>query len=186
MKATAIKAELKLIHTEHSLQPELTLTLADHREQVMTSFNDLQQAIEKGKKLAVTIEPARKRRSLDANAYLWVLLSKMSEALRTTKEEIYRKLVRDVGQFEIVPIRHDATSEFIRMWSGRGLGWSAEVEGESKLDGYNRVVCYFGSSVYDTKQMSILIDEAVTQAQEIGVETLPPNEIEALKNLWGG
>ena len=187
MKATATRAEIKLIHTDGRLQPELTLSLADHREQIMVAFEAVQQALENGKKLSVTVEPVKRRRSLDANAYLWVVLNEMAEALRTTKEDIYRQLVRDVGQFEMVPIRAgEATEAFVRMWGGRGLGWFAEVEGESKLEGYNRVVCYFGSSVYDTKQMSRLIDEAVTQAKDIGIETLPPDEIESLKHLWEG
>lgn len=186
MKATATKAELKFWHDNGHLRPELILSLSDHPEQVQGSFSPLIEAVEKGKKLSVTVEPARKKRSLDSNAYLWVVCQKMAEVLRTTKEEVYQKLVRDVGQFEIVPIRDDAADDFIRKWNGRGLGWHAEVEGDSKLEGYKRVIAYFGSSVYNNREMAILIDELVTQAKEIGVETLPPDEIEAMKALWEG
>ena len=187
MKTSASDASLKIIHVNGRLHPELTLTLTDYyTDPVAAAFDKLHQAVEKGKKLSVTVEPEKRHRSLDANSYLWVVITKIAEAIRSTKEEVYRKLVHDVGQFEIVPIRTDAVSEFVRMWSGRGLGWFAEVEGDSKLDGYSRVVTYFGSSVYDSRQMSILIDEAVTQAQELGIETLPPVEIEAMKNLWEG
>jgi hypothetical protein len=187
LKTSASDASLKIIHVNGRLQPELTLTLTDYyTDHVTAAFDELHQAIEKGKKLSVTVELEKRCRSLDANSYLWVVTSKIAEVIRSTKEEVYRKLVHDVGQFEIVPIRTDAVSEFVRMWSGRGLGWFAEVEGDSKLDGYSRVVTYFGSSVYDSRQMSILIDEAVTQAQELGIETLPPVEIEAMKNLWEG
>lgn len=45
--------------------------------------------------------------------------------------------------------------------------------------------CYFGSSTYDTKQMSVLIDGVVSECQELGIETLPPDEIQDLKNRWG-
>jgi DNA-binding XRE family transcriptional regulator len=186
LKATAANATLKFWHDNGKLKPEITLALTDHPEQIQNTFSPLIQAVEKGKKLSVTIEPARKKRSLDSNSYLWILCQKIAESIRTTKEEVYRKLVRDVGQFEIVPIRADAVNEFIRMWSGRGLGWFAEAEGDSKLDGYCRVVMFFGSSVYDSTQMAILIDEAVTQAKELGLETLPPDELEAMKNLWEG
>ena len=185
MKTSASDASLKIIHVNGRLHPELTLTLTDYyTDNVTAPFEELRQAIDKGKKLSVTVEPEKRRRSLDANNYCWQIITKIAEAIRSTKEEVYRKLVHDVGQFEIVPIRTDAVSEFVRMWSGRGLGWFAEVEGDSKLDGYSRVVTYFGSSVYDTRQMSILIDEVVIQAKELGIETLPPVEIEAMKNLW--
>ena len=43
---------------------------------------------------------------------------------------------------------------------------------------------YKGSSEYDTKEMAILIDGIVQECQEQNIETIPPEEIEALKNAW--
>jgi len=71
------------------------------------------------------------------------------------------------------------------MWSSKGLGWFAEVLDDSKLPGYKKIIAYYGSSVYDTREMSILIDEIVSQAKELNIETLPPDEVESLKALWG-
>ena len=144
----------------------------------------MQESVRNGKKLAVEIKPERQRRSIDSNAYLWILCQKIAEVIGSTKDLVYRKLITDVGQFEVVPIRNDAVESFTRKWNGRGLGWHSEVESESKLNGYSRVICYFGSSVYDTKEMATLIDEAVSQARELGIETLPPDEIESMKSLW--
>ncbi len=185
MKATATNATLKFWHDNGKLKPELTLSLTDHPEQIQNTFLPLVQAIEKGKKLSVTVEPARKKRSLDANAYLWVLCQKIAEALHTTREEIYKKFIRDVGQFEILPIREEAVDHWMTVWQSRGLGWHAEVIDDSKIPGYKKVINFYGSSCYNTKEMSILLDEVVTQAKELGIETLPPDELEAIKQLWG-
>jgi len=137
------------------------------------------------KKLTLDIKPYRAQRSLDANAYLWVICQKIAEAIGNTKENVYKKFIRDVGQFEILPIREDAVEYWINVvWGGRGLGWYAEVIEDSKLPGYKKVINYLGSSIYNTEEMSVLIDEVVTQAKALGIETLPPAEIASMKDLW--
>ena len=54
-----------------------------------------------------------------------------------------------------------------------------------KLEGCKKIIAYYGSSCYDTKAMSVLIDYIVDDAKAIGVETLTPEEIEGLKEGWG-
>lgn len=53
-------------------------------------------------KLVITAKKWRKKRSLDANAYAWVLMSKIADAQEfpTTKEEIYEKMLKDYGVLE--------------------------------------------------------------------------------------
>ena len=131
------------------------------------------------------IKIKRKRRSLDANAYLWVLCQKIAEAVRnTTKEAVYQQLVGRVGQFTPLPIRNDAVESFAEMWSNRGLGWFVVIDGDSTIEGYTRVFAYHGSSSYDTRDMSVLIDEAVSEAKELGIETMTPDELERMKREW--
>lgn len=128
----------------------------------------------------------RAKRSLDANAYCWVLCQKIAEAVGSiTKEEVYRRAVRGSGQFEIIPIREDALEAFIRKWNGRGTGWIAEKQDDSKLPGYVRVIAYYGSSVYDTREMSVLLDYIVDEAKQLGIETATPDELELMKARWG-
>ena len=43
---------------------------------------------------------------------------------------------------------------------------------------------YKGSSEYDTKEMSILIDGVVSECEALGISTMTPNELEVLKNNW--
>ena len=138
----------------------------------------------KNNKLSVTIKKWRDKRSMDANAFLWVLCDGIAKVLKSTKEEVYRDLVRRVGVFEIIPIRADAVETFSRMWNGRGLGWFVDVLDDSKLEGYKKVMVYFGSSSYDTEQMSRLIDEAVQEAEGMGIPTLPEPDVKKMKEAW--
>lgn len=130
------------------------------------------------------IDKKRKRRSLDANAYCFVLCDKIAKAIGSTKEIVYKHFIKQSGKFSILPIRNDAVEEWIGIWESRGLGWQAEVMRDSKLEGYTNVINYYGSSVYDTKEMSLLIDEIVTQAKELKIEVMTPSEIERLKSSW--
>ena len=163
--------------------PEISLTVETPRVMVERAVAELHNKVLDGKHLTAEIKPYRKKRSLDANAYCWVLCQKIAEVTGTTKEEVYRKVIRDVGQFEIMSIKKDAVETFIHRWSGGGLGWFAEDAGWD-VEEYRRVMAYFGSSVYNTQEMSILIEELVTTAKELDIETRPEAEINSLLKEW--
>ena len=116
---------------------------------------------------------------------MWVLCDKIAQKINSTKEEVYRDAIRNVGVFEIVPIRKDAVERFIDNWKHNGVGWVCETLGESKLEGYDKIVTYYGSSTYNTKEMSRLVDYIVEEAKEQGIEVLPPNELQSMKEAWG-
>ncbi len=147
---------------------------------------DFLQTMQSNKKqmIARLLQKTNKR-SLDANAYLWVICSKIADALNSTKEEIYMESVRKKGRFEIVPVRDDVLEFWIGAWKEKGLGWHSEVFAKAKKDGYTNTINYYGSSVYDTKSMSLLIDYIVSEAKELGIETLSPEELERMKGEWG-
>lgn len=127
----------------------------------------------------------REKRSLDANAYFWVLCGKLAAALGVRKSEIYRELIREIGEnFEILPIRKDAAGRFIAAWERNGEGWVCDRLGPSRLPGYENVKAYYGSSVYDTAQMGRLIDLTVQECREQGIETMTPEELARLKEAW--
>jgi hypothetical protein len=120
----------------------------------------------------------REKRSLDANAYFWLLVGKLAAKIRVPIETIYRQYIKDIGDnFEIIPIRDDAKAKWIENWKSRGLGWVCEELGASKIPGYTNVICYYGSSVYNTEQMSRLIDLVVQDCKEQDIETATPEEI---------
>lgn len=142
-------------------------------------------AEKKDKLYIADLKLKRNKRSLDANAYFWVLCGKLAAVLKLPKDEVYRSYIKEIGDnFQIVPIRDDAKETWIRNWSCKGLGWVCEELGSSKLDGYTNVVCYFGSSTYNTNQMSCLIDMVVQDCKDQGIETATPDEIAKMKARW--
>lgn len=177
--------ELRLTFSETD-QPLLYLPLNMSRREAVAATEPLKELCAKGKRLSVQISQHRQKRSLDANGFMWLVLQKIAEAVGNTKEEIYKKIIRDVGQFEILPIREEAVEHWIAVWNGRGLGWYAEVVDDSKLPGYKKVINYYGSSVYDSKAMSILIDEVISEAKEIGIDLITEAEKDLLIKDWGG
>jgi hypothetical protein len=165
------------VQFNESRQPEIVLTVADLPEPI----NALKQAASDGKKLAVDITQHRQRRSLDANAYLWVMLAKMADVLHTNKDDLYLTMLGRYGQFTHVVVKAEAVDKFIQQWRVvRNLG-GIRVNGVYGV----QLQCYFGSSTYDTKEMATLIDGVVGECRDMGIETLPPDEIERMSQEWG-
>jgi hypothetical protein len=187
MKSTA--SAIRLTYNE-SGKPELTLTLSCSKQEAMTSVQELKDILGKGKVLSVEIKQYRKARSLDANGFLWVMCQKIAEKLSqphapVTKDDVYRQAIRQVGQFTILPIRNDAVETWIYNWGHGRIGWVCENLGDSKLEGYSNIRSYYGSSVYDTKSMSVLLDYIVSEAKEQGIETMTPEQLSIMKQEWG-
>ena len=131
--------------------------------------------------LQAKIQPCRGKRSTDANAYLWVLCDKIAEVIHSTKEEVYRRAIREVGVYSDVAVQNTALSTLIEDWTSRGIGWMAETF-DSKLEGCKRVRLYKGSHLYNTKQMSRLIDYIVQEANDLSIETLTDKELNVMLN----
>lgn len=166
---------------------DLSFTLNGKQRLVIELDDDFRQDFAGLKEHDVSIEVKRwrKKRSLDANAYAWVLIDKIAQATGVPKTEIYRKAIREIGGVsEIVCVRTEAVDKLREGWEAHGLGWQTDVM-PSKIEGCTNVVLYYGSSTYDTQQMAALIDSLAQEAQALGIETLPPHEIARLNSLWG-
>lgn len=129
------------------------------------------------------ISEQKKKRSLDANAYMWVLLSKIQEKLKIPKEEIYKDLIQNIGSYEVVPIKNEAVEKFRQAWSKNGLGWITDTT-KSKLDGYTNIIAYYGSSTYNTNEMARLIDLVIQECRQLEIETKSKTELESLLRSW--
>lgn len=171
-----MKGKLKDLMFGRENEQILTLTTkADCRE----LFEELKEA-----DIDFDIKKHRKKRSLDANAYAWVLMDKIAKKLSISKTDVYRESIRDIGGVsEIVCVQDEAVDKLRQGWERHGLGWQTDTM-PSKIEGCTNVVLYCGSSMYDTKQMSALIDKIVQDAKELGIETDTPEQIERYKNEW--
>ena len=143
-------------------------------------FNELQ-----GKPVEIDIKKRFNRRSLDANALAWVIIDQIAAKTGVKKSEVYRNAIRDIGGVsDKVCVLDEAVDKLVRGWTAHGQGWQAETE-KSKLDGCTTVTLYYGSSVYDSKQMALLIDSLQQDAEALGIPPRSPREVEKAIEIWG-
>lgn len=165
------------------------ITLEINEKQSALKMVDELKTVEK---LSLKIGKYRAKRSLNANSYLWQLCTMIADKLSDdgvphTKEEIYRNAVKARGicreQGEL-PLDFAKTSR--TAWEMLGTGWITE-QVDFEPDGERVVVrYYYGSSTYNTKQMSRIIDWLVVECQQLGIETKPQAEIDSLLSSWKG
>lgn len=151
--------------------------------------NDLSK-IKSDKEYEVEIKGKRKHRSLNANNYMWMICQKIADELSkngyTSKYDVYRKAIKDCKHFTYTPVRVDAIDRYIEIWQGGGYGWIAEDAGEcNDLKGFHNIMCYHGSSVYNTKEMARLIDCLTDECHQLGIQLEDSDYIQSLVKEWG-
>lgn len=132
------------------------------------------------------ITPYSEPRSKNVNSYMWVLCDKIAQKLGgiMTKEDVYRRAVQSVGIYKLFEyMKPDQAATLEKAWQKLGTGWLTQSDWEQ--DGETMWVrAYYGSSVYNRKQMSRLVDYIVEDARSIGVPTEPEEKIKSLLQEW--
>lgn len=129
--------------------------------------------------LSIKIDKYRKRRSLNANAYAWKLITEIGNAIRTSKDEVYLMMLKRYGQSDLVSVRADVpVKHYFKYY---------EEAGESTLNGklFKHYRVYKGSSEFDTREMSIFVDGIISEAKYLNIPTMTPDEVARMKDLWG-
>lgn len=158
----------------------LTLEV-NEKEAVKQGYDELNQV----EKLSIKIAKFREKRSLDMNAYAWVLMDKLAEKTGVTKTEVYRSYIKEIGgNSDVVCVKNEALDKLCEGWEHNGIGWQTDTM-PSKLDGCTNVILYYGSSTYDKAQMKRLIDNIIQDCKEQGIQTATPAEIADMLSLWG-
>lgn len=131
--------------------------------------------------LNIEAKKYRAKRSLDANAYAWVLFTKIAEVIRSSKDEVYEEMLQKYGCF------HQDEDGYITVTVRADVDMS-KIQGHWKFyksnGKFSSYVMIKGSSEYDTAEMSRFIDAVVCEAKELGIETATPDEIERMKAAW--
>lgn len=175
MKSIGIIEDISI---DYKTQKPKILLMLNERES-LSSLEELKED-----KLSIEIKKYRKNRSLDANAYMWVLISKLEEKINISKDIIYKDAIRNIGVYEVIPVKNEAVERFIEAWTKNGLGWVCETT-KSKLEGYTNILAYYGSSTYNTAEMSRLIDFVVQECKQLDIETMSRTELDSLIESWG-
>lgn len=164
-------------------KPEVTLQLEARAE-------DIEKL--KDKPLSVEIKQHRKKRSLDANAYYWQLITKLAESWGESKDYMHNYILRKYGQIEIIDGQAvyivipdtDEAQKKVDEAQTYHLKPTSQVKTGKEGIMYRTYMMLRGSSDYDTKEMSDLIDGLVSECKEIGIETLPPDELERMMQAY--
>lgn len=158
---------------------KLTLEL-NEKQTAMNMYDELSRC----EKLSIKIGKHREKRSLNANNYAWKLITELAEKNNLPKEEVYKKYIKEVGVYKQTEISENAVETLMHSWSLHGIGWFTEKVDYAENDGFVIVNLYYGSSQYNTKQMSRLIDFIVQDCKALGIETKTPNQIAEMLSLW--
>ncbi|MBQ0113310.1 MAG: hypothetical protein KBT03_09295 [Bacteroidales bacterium] len=165
----------KIADAQLSLDGRLRLILdINEKSKALTEL----EIIKECEKLNIKIEKYHNSRSLSANAYLWQLLDKMAKVLGSDKDTMYLLQLSKYGVFTDLSIKTEALPVLKQHFR-----YVEEID-----EGYEETIvrCYYGSSGYDTKEMSYLIEGTVRDAKELGIDTLTPDELDRMLNAWKG
>lgn len=121
------------------------------------------------------IKEKRNKRSLTQNAYAWSLIGKIADKINLPKDDVYYKMLKDYGQFEVISLVAPVSlSGFVKYYEKIGTG---KVNGKE----FNHYKIYKGSSEFDSKEMTIFIDGIIQECRQLDIETLTPDEIARMR-----
>lgn len=132
-------------------------------------------------RLAVKLSKYRAKRSRDANAYAWVLMDQIADVTGTDRWSVYLRMLQDHGVFTHIIVKPSVVEKVKQEWRSVIELGPVTVNGETGI----QLQCFFGSSTYNTKEMSRFIDGIVMEAQRLDIDTRTPDEIGRMKQEWG-
>ena len=130
---------------------------------------------------AVEIKRYRERRSLNANAYFWVLVGQIADKIQSDTESVYLRLLERYGVFTHIVVKPNVVDKVKAEWRAVKVLSEVAINGKTGV----QIQCFFGSHTYDTKEMSRLIEGTVSEAKELGIDTRTPEEIALMTEEWG-
>lgn len=153
----------------------VTLTLPRHHADNLKKLMD--------EDIEADIKKFRERRSLSANAYCWVLITKIAESMNPpmNKEAVYAEMLKRYGQGGFISVQKDRVENVMRAFDYYVQKGEGRVNGKEFL----HMMVYVGSSQYDTKEMATFISGIVEEAKDLGIETMTPQELAMLEGMRG-
>lgn len=125
------------------------------------------------------ITRCRKKRSTDANALCWKLCTEIANVLRVDKDSIYIDMLKKYGQSDVVSVLSTVDVKgYFKYFDEFGKGYVKDKE-------FTHYKVYKGSSEYDTREMSILLDGIIDEAKSLDIEVISEREKTLLLQEWG-
>ena len=145
-----------------------------------TSGEIIKYLVEQDKEKTWDIKEHKEKRSLDANGMLWACLQDIATAVKSDKWSIYLQMLKRYGKFDYVIVKEKAVEAMKKQWR------ELEEVGEIDIHGQKAVqlLCYYGSSTYDKKEFSVLLDGVISEMKEIGLTPPPDRQTKELLEKW--
>ena len=175
---TSERLRIKDINLLQGFNGELQLVFGvDNQilQQAQTAVQNANNCLKQGKEIEVAIEPIKRRRSLDANAYFHVLCDKIAEKLQLSMDDVKTNMVLSYGTPKYA-ITIPNTANIADIWTySRFIG----------DDGYNsQYLLYKQTHTLTTAEMARLINGTIQEAQQLGIDTITPKEQAELEKKW--
>ena len=177
METTGTLEEISIDYKTH--KPKISFLINDSRQ--LPSIEEL-----KGLKLKITAKQDIKKRSINANNYFWKILQELCELAEIDTIEEYKRRVKELGIFRRFKIEKENVNTFERMWTRQGIAWFCEIADTEYIGNteFKIINAYYGSSSFNSKQMSRLIDGLIQDCKPYNIETKTSTEIKSLLESW--
>lgn len=158
-----------------------SITLTGIREDIWSLWEAL-----KGVLCEAILKKSRKARSLNANAYAWVLIDEIAKKMgNITPVEYYKRMIRETGiKTQVICVPNKAVDELLEGWGHKRTGWLGEKM-DSKIEGCTNVRLIYGSSSFDSSEMARFISFVVQDAESLGIPTVTEKEMQKMLRGWG-
>lgn len=131
----------------------------------------------KNQEVKIEIKKHSNRRTNNQNSLAWELIDQIAAVSHVKVSEVYRTAIREIGGVSTtVGMKDDAIPVFRQSWEKGHLGRQVEIIPGSTKTGWSNVKIYFGSSEFDTEQMSRLIDILIQDAEALGIPTITEDQ----------
>ena len=130
--------------------------------------------------LRLTVKKWREKRSLDANALFWKCVGDIAAALGSDKWSIYLKLLRRYGEYTYICVKPQAVEAVKANWRETEIVGDIDINGKPAV----QMLCYYGSSQYDTAQFSRLLNGTISDMEQMGIETPSEQKLRESLELW--
>lgn len=133
----------------------------------------------------------KEKRGLSQNAYYWVILEKMAVKMHVPKQELHNLNLRHLGLIEridgqVISILLPDTEETEKktlMADTYHLAPTRKTQTGANGKPCRWYVMLRGSSDMNVQEMSALVDLVIEDAKAQGIETLPPGELERIREM---
>lgn len=156
----------------------LTLNGMQDALKIAEKFDSLQ-----GEQIDLSVSKHREKRSKDANSYFYVLCGKIADNQGLSKDEVHDREICRYGQY-LLDNNGNITWCLIPA-DAKTRDMDVILKPTGKTENKNGLLYAWHaimkpSHLYDTREMAILIDGVISDAKELGIEVLSPDEIKRM------